>query len=91
MFFRNKLQLYLHTYIDTFMNEIRIIQFVLLWYVTFSEFGQLQHLGDDFLFIVSIAKVHQSGNDTINDRNVSRLQNLHNNGQPMSFHSFKLF
>lgn len=58
------------------MNEIRIIQFVLLWYVTFCKFGQLQHLGDDFLFIVGIAKVHQSGHNAINDRNVSRLQKL---------------
>ena len=89
--FINKLNPYAYTYIDSFMNEIRIIQFVLLWHVTFGEFCQFQHLGDDFLFIVSIAKVHQSGNDTVNDGNVSRLQNLQNNNQQMSFHSFKLF
>ena len=70
-------------YINTFSHEIGIIQFVLLWHMSFGEFSQFQHFGDNLLFVVSIAKIHQSWYDAVNYWNVSSLKNLN---KEKSFH-----
>merc|ERR1712071_629612 len=55
-----------NNYVDAFINEIGIVQFVLLGDVSLGKLGQFDHFGNDFLFVVGVAEVDQRRNHTVN-------------------------